>query len=169
MPNKAVTITVAIVLSATYIVDSEEDVEVDLSQNDVNNQEPVYQVSGAKLGGDDIGLKVVVHQQYCGTSVVEVIVNVLVVRLCRELIFLAGRLIIDAGSQLPALLGLDIHVGKFPDVSRRHDRRRHLFHRLYARSGQRRQRQQEGYQLPRNRWIHRRRDRPRCHLHLQKN
>ena len=45
MPNKAVTITVAIVLSATYIVDSEEDVEVDLSQNDANNQETVYQVS----------------------------------------------------------------------------------------------------------------------------
>ena len=45
----------------------------------------------------------------------------LVVDLCRELILLPRRLMVDTGSHLPAFLGLDIQVGKLPDISRRHD------------------------------------------------
>ena len=62
----------------------------------------------------------------------------LVIHLCRELILLACCLMIDTGSHLPAVLGLDVEVGEFPDISRRHDRRvRHLMdilvHRVEAR------------------------------------
>ena len=63
----------------------------------------------------------VVHQQDGRITIVEVIADMLVIDLCRELVFLAGGLMIDTGSRLPAVLGLDVQVGEFPDISRRHD------------------------------------------------
>ena len=63
----------------------------------------------------------VVHQQDGRTAIVEVVADMLVVHLCRELVRLAGCLVIDAGSHLPSVLGLDVKVGKLPDVCRRHD------------------------------------------------
>ena len=76
---------------------------------------------GLSLGRDHIGLKVVVHQQDCRTAIVEVVVDMLIVNLCRELIFLVSCLMIDTCRCLPAILGLDIQVGEFPDICRRHD------------------------------------------------
>ena len=45
----------------------------------------------------------------------------LVVHLCRELVFFVLRLMIYAGSSLPSVLGLDVLVGKLPYISGRHD------------------------------------------------
>ena len=62
-----------------------------------------------------------VHQQHGATAVVQIVADVLVVNLGRELVVFAWGFVVDTRCQLPALLGLDVQVGEFPDVGRRHD------------------------------------------------
>ena len=73
------------------------------------------------LCGNNVGLKVWVHQQHGTTAVVQIVANVLVVNLGRELILLVWRLVIDTSCGLPSVLWLDVQVRQLPHVGRRHD------------------------------------------------
>ena len=80
----------------------------------------LYSVCSA-LCCDNVGLKVWVHQQHGTTAVVQIVANVLVVNLGRELILLVGRFVIDTSCGLPSVLWLDVQVRQLPHVGRRHD------------------------------------------------
>ena len=82
-----------------------------------------FDAVGLSAGGDDVGLEVVVHQQNGRTAVVQVVVDMPVVHLGRELVGFVVGLVIDARCRLPSTLGLDVGVREFPDIGGRHDER----------------------------------------------
>ena len=73
------------------------------------------------LCGNNVGFKVWVHQQHGTTAVVQIVANVLVVNLGRELILLVWRFVIDTCCSLPSVLWFDVQVRQLPHVGRRHD------------------------------------------------